>query len=68
MDVFIIHRSVKRDVLCFTRPSGTKKCILLCESRQDFLEFFVMYKTEIPRVNGMKDVQREVIELCAIFR
>ena len=52
----------------FIRPGGTKRWIILCDLRQDFLEFVVMYKTEIPRVNGMKDVQREGIELCEIFR
>ena len=26
------------------------------------------YENEMPRVNGMKDVQRQGIKLCAIFR
>ena len=61
-------RVIELEVNKFIIPGGTKKCIFLCGSRQDFLGFSVMYKTEIPRVNGMKDVQREVIELYAIFR
>ena len=36
-----------------------------CLSRaQDFLEFFVLYETEMPHFNVMKDVQREGIKLC----
>ena len=46
---------VKRGVLEFIRSIGLKKLILLCESRQK-IEFVVMNKTEIPFVNGMKDV------------
>ena len=40
MDVFIIHRVIKQDVLQFIRPGGTKKCIILYLSRQDFIQFF----------------------------
>ena len=40
----------------------------MCELREYVLEFIVMYKTEMPHINGMKDVQREGIKLCVIFR
>ena len=40
-----MHRVIERDVLDFIRPGGNKKWILLCESRKDFIEVFVMYKT-----------------------
>ena len=35
--VFIMHRVVEWEVLEFIIPGGTKKWILLCESRQEFL-------------------------------
>ena len=63
-----MHRVVKWETLEFIRPGGTNKCILLFDLLQYFIEFFVMYETERPCVNGMQNVQREGIELCAIFR
>ena len=54
--LFIIHRVVKRGVLEFIRPCGIKKWILLGESRQEFLGFFALHKTEMPLVNVVKDV------------
>ena len=44
-DVFVMHRVVKREVLEFIRPRGTKNWILLGESCHGFLDFFVMHKT-----------------------
>ena len=37
------------------------------ESHQDFIEFFVMHKTEIPLVNVVKGVWREGIKLRIVF-
>ena len=51
-----MFRVAEREVLDFIIPGGTKKWILLCGSRQDFLVFSVMYKTEIPRVNVVNGV------------
>ena len=59
-----MHRVVKWDILEFMRPHGTNKWILLFDLRQDFLDFFVMYETDMPRVNGIKYFQRGSIELC----
>ena len=66
-DDFGMHKVVERDAREFIRPGGTKKCIVKCELRQDFIEVVLIYKNQIPRVNGMKDFRREGIELCAIF-
>ena len=55
MYFFAMFRVVEREVLDFIEPGGMKKWILLCESQQDFTECVVMYETEMPRVNGMKD-------------
>ena len=63
-----MHRVVKWYILEFIGPGGTNKCILMFDLLQYFMEFFMMYETEIPRANGIKGVQREGIELCAIFR
>ena len=49
-------RIVKGEILEFIINSGTKRWILVCELRQDFIEFLVMYKNEIPRVNVVKGV------------
>ena len=49
-----MHRLVERELLEFIIPGGTKKWIILLESCQDFLDFVVMYKTEMPDFNGMK--------------
>ena len=62
-----MHRVVKWDILEFMRPHGTNKWILLFDLRQDFLDFFVMYKTEMSRVNIVKDVRREGIKLHTNF-
>ena len=67
IDVLVMHRVVRKEVLEFIIPSGTKQCIILRDLRQDFLCFFVMYKTEMPRVNAVKDVQRQGIKLCTNF-
>ena len=56
MYVFVMCKLVEQGVLKFIRPGGTKEWILLCDSLQDFLGFFVMYKTKFPHVDGMKDV------------
>ena len=37
------------------------------ELHQDFIELFVMHKTEIPRVNVVKDIRREVINCVQCF-
>ena len=66
-DVFVIIMVVEREVLHFIIPIGKNKWILLHELRQAFLEIFVMYETEMPRVNVVKDVQRESIKLYANF-
>ena len=58
-----MSRVVKPEVLEFIIPCGTNNWILLGDLRQDFLEFFVMNKTENPLVNFAKDVQREGIKL-----
>ena len=55
-DIFALNRVVRREVLEFIRPGGMNKWIILGESCQDFLEFFVMHKTEMKFVNVMKDV------------
>ena len=58
----------RTEVLDLIIPGGMKKWIILSESRQDFLEFFVMQNTEMPCVNFMKDVQRVgVLKLHADF-
>ena len=51
-----MYRVVEREVLDFIIPGGTKNWIPLNEFRQDFLNFFVVYKTEMPCVNGVKDL------------
>ena len=56
-------RVVKQEVLEFIIPGGTKKWIILREVFQDVLELLVMHKTEIPRINDVKDVQSEGIKL-----
>ena len=66
-DVFIMLRVFKQEVLEFRIPGGMKKWIIFRELRQDFLEVYVMYETEIPGVNVMKGVLREGIKLCASF-
>ena len=38
-----------------------------CELRQEFLEFIVMHKTEMPRVNVVKDFLSKGIKLHNIF-
>ena len=48
-------------------PCGPKKWILLCGLCQDILNFFVMHKTEMPHINIVRDVQREVIKLRTTF-
>ena len=67
MGVLLICRVVERGVLEFIIPGGMNKWIILRDSRQDFLGFFVMYETEITRVNVVKDVRREGIKLCVFF-
>ena len=44
-DVFVMCRVVEQEVLEFIIPGGTKKWIVFCMLRQEFLEFFVMHKT-----------------------
>ena len=51
-----MRKVAEREFPEFIRPGRTEKWMLLCESRHGFLECFVMYETEIPRVNGMMDV------------
>ena len=53
-----MHRVAEREEIDLITPVGTKKWILFRELRQDFLEIFVMQKTEIPRVNVVKYVRR----------
>ena len=56
--LFVMRIVVKWEVLEFIRTGVMKKWILLSESLQYFLELVVMYKTEMPCINGMKDVRR----------
>ena len=37
-----MHRVIEWDALEFIRPGGMNKWILMCELRQEFLEFVVM--------------------------
>ena len=62
-----MHRLVEREVLEFIIPGGTKKWIILRELCQEFLEFFVVHKTEMPRFNVVKDFKREGIKLRMDF-
>ena len=62
-----MRRVSEQEVLEFIIYGGTNEWILLRESRQEFIEFVVMYETEIPCVNGMKYVQNKAIKLCEIF-
>ena len=62
-----MRRLIEWEVLYCTIPGGTKKLILLNETHKDFLDFFVMYKTEMSRVNIVKDVRREGIKLHTNF-
>ena len=58
-----MSRVVEREVLESIRLLGTKNWILLGDSRQYFLGFFVMPKTEMPLVNVTKDLRMEGTEL-----
>ena len=49
-----MYRVVEQELLEFIIPGGTKEWILLHESCKYFINFFVMYETEIPHVNGIK--------------
>ena len=51
-----MHRVVERGVLEFIIPGLTKKWIILRELYQDFLDFFVLYRTEMPRFNVVNDI------------
>ena len=66
-DVFVILMLVKREVFEFIIPRGTKNWILLGELRQDFIEVFMMHKTEMPLVNVEKYVQKEGIKMRMNF-
>ena len=63
----MMHSFVERDILELIRPGGTKKFILLWDSRPILLEFVMLYETEIPCYNCTKDVRREGIEVCAFY-
>ena len=67
-DAFIMCRVVEGEVLEFIIPCGTKSWIILGELCQEFIEFFLMHKTETPLVNVSKDVLREGIKLLTNFR
>ena len=54
-------RVIELEVNKFIIPGGTKKWILLSELCQDFTELFIMYETEMPCVNLVKDDQRKGI-------
>ena len=60
--VFVMRRVVKREVLEIIIPRGMNNWIILGESRHEFLQFFMMHKTEMPLVNVAKNVQREDIK------
>ena len=66
-DIFVIFREVEWEVLEFIIPGGKNKWILLNESRQYFIGFLVMHKTEITHVNVVKDVRREGIKMRTRF-
>ena len=66
-DVFILHRVVEWEVLEFILPSGIENWILFHELPQDFLELFVMHKTEMPHENVVLDVQKKGIKLRMKF-
>ena len=44
-----------------------KEVNLFCELRQEFIDFFVMHKTEMTFVNVVKNFQREGIKLGKNF-
>ena len=56
--ILVMIKVVGQELLEFIITFGIKKWIILCGSRKDILEFVVIYKTEMPCVNSMKDVQR----------
>ena len=60
-DVFVMCRVIEREVNKCIIPGGTKKLIFLSELCQDFTEFFIIYETEMPCVNLVKDDQRKGI-------
>ena len=66
-DDVVMHVLFKGEVLYFIGIGRKKNCILLCESRQDWFDFVVMYKTRMPHANVMKKVRWEGIELCPFF-
>ena len=55
-DVLVILRAVEREILEFIITRRTKKCIFFHDSCQNFLEFVMVYETEIPFINGVKDL------------
>ena len=66
-DDVVMHVVVKGEVFEFIRLRRTKNSIVLCESRQDWFEFVVMYKTRMPHANFLKKLQWEGIQLCEIL-
>ena len=40
-----MNRVIEQDILEFIRPGGKKNWILLCESRQEFIQVVVIYET-----------------------
>ena len=66
-DFFVTCRVVEREFIDLIIPGGTKKWIILRESCQEFLYFFVIHKTEIPHVNVVKYVRRGGIKMHMNF-
>ena len=57
LDDFVMHIVVKGDVLEFVGLGRMKNCIVLCESLQEWFEFFATYKTRTQHENVMKKDQ-----------
>ena len=57
LDVVVIHLVFKWEVFEFIERRLTKNCIVMCESHQDWFNFFVMYKTCMPHDNVIKKVR-----------
>ena len=61
LDTLVMHEVVKGGMFYSIGIGLMKNWIVLCESRQDWFEFVVMYKTCMPHVNVMKKVRLKEI-------
>ena len=66
-DDVVMHVVVKGGVFEFIGCGQMNNGIVVCELRQDWFEFFAMYKTRMPHINDIKKVRWEGIEMCDIF-